>query len=95
MQDVQKLPKFYPSYGNLAKKERKKEKGKSWMDAFVSGWRARRTLLSAQMSRFQIFPVWSSSLLSILPNARMSYLDLLSSLLSRFLALPDPSWPGF
>lgn len=31
MQDVQKLPKFYPSYGNLAKK-RKKEKGKSWVD---------------------------------------------------------------
>lgn len=25
MQDVQKFPKFYPSYGNLAKKERKRQ----------------------------------------------------------------------
>lgn len=31
MQDVQKLPRFYPSFGNLAKKERGK-KGESWMD---------------------------------------------------------------
>lgn len=32
MQDVQKLPRFYPSFGNLAKKKKGKKKGESWMD---------------------------------------------------------------
>lgn len=60
MQDVQKLPRFYPSFGNLAKKKGKKKKARvGWMSDCTHlcvRWRTSRTLLSAQLNRFQIFP---------------------------------------